>query len=314
MSHLLYIISNGTWKGDSIMFSHFFGNYLVRKGKLTEQQFHEILLFQKTTARVKLELIAVASHLLNEKEVNEILHVQATNGKRFGDIAIEKGYLSDSQVGFLLKQQGNPYMIFTQAAVEGGFFSLDEITQLLTQFQQEYAITDNVLLAMKDGDTDTYAKQFMQIDKPLFFEHFSLFLRNIIHLIQPDIYFESAYSANAYDFDALATQTLIGTHQIFVGMAGKDNNLLKIAGPYADEEFNQIDEDAFDSICEFINCVNGLYARTLYEESIEEDMESPLFYTNQTLHSSGLFYILPVYIDEARVDILIAIDQNISFV
>lgn len=310
---MLYINSNGTWKGDSVMFSHFFGNYLVRKGKLTEHQFREILLFQKTTARVKLELIAVASHLLTTAQVEEINRMQTTKDKRFGDIAVEKGYLTDSQVETLKKQQGNPYMVFTQAAVERGFFSLDEISQMLSAFQQEYSLTDNVLVAIKDGDTDTYARQFMQIDDPLFFEHFSLFLQNIILFIQPDIYFESAYRVDSYDFDTLASQTLTGTHQIFVGLAGKEKNLLKVATPYACEDFDEIDEDAFDSVCEFINTVNGLFARNLYEESIEEDMQAPLFYTNQTLLSSGLLYILPVYIDEARVDIVIGMDQHISF-
>lgn len=294
------------------MFSHFFGNYLISKEKLTKQQFREILLFQKT-ARVKLGLIAVASDLLTKAQADEINHIQAKIDKRFGDIAVEKGYLTQEQVGFLLKQQGSPYMAFTQAAVEKGFLSIEDVNQMICEYQREYEISDATLSSMKDGDTDAFAKQFIQIDKPLFFEHFSLFLRNIIRFIQPDIYFDSAYCVDTYEFDTLASQTLSGLHQITVGIAGCKDALLEVANPYADEQFETVDEDAFDSVCEFINCVNGLFARTLYERGIEEDMLPPLFYTKQTVVSSGALYVLPVYINEKQIDILLSVDENISF-
>ena len=45
-----------------------------------------------------------------------------------------------------------------------------------------------------------------------------------------------------------------------MAFAGEDDALLKIASPFAKEEFESLDEDAFDSVCEFINCSNGLYA------------------------------------------------------
>ena len=52
------------------MFSHFFGNYLIRNEKITKQQFHEILLIQKTI-RVKLGLMAVASRLLTVDQADQ---------------------------------------------------------------------------------------------------------------------------------------------------------------------------------------------------------------------------------------------------
>lgn len=294
------------------MFSHFFGNYLIRNEIITKQQFHEILLIQKTT-RVKLGLMAVASKLLTVDQADEINRIQATKDKRFGDIATEKGYLTEDQVRFLLSQQGSPFMAFTQASVEKGFLTLQKINEMITAFQNEFSIPDDVLTVMKDGDTEAFTRHFLHINEPLFYEHFSLFLRNIIRFIQRDIYFEPAYTDDSYAFDFLASQELKGSHNIFVAFAGNDNSLLEVANPYADETFKEVDEDAFDAICEFINCVNGLFARTLYEKSIEEDMLPPLFYINKTLISSGNFYVLPVYINDKRVDIIIAMDQNISF-
>ena len=294
------------------MFSHFFGNYLIRNGKITKQQFHEILLIQKTI-RVKLGLMAVASRLLTVDQADQINRIQATKDKRFGDIAVEKGYLTEDQVDFLLSQQGSPFMAFTQAAIENGALTFNDINTMITAFQNEFSIPDDVLTAMKDGNSEAFTKQFLHINEPLFYEHFSLFLRNIIRFIQRDIYFESAYADDSYAFDYLASQELKGQYDIFVALAGNDDALLEIANPYADETFEEVDEDAFDAVCEFINCVNGLYARTLFEKSIEEDMLPPLFYKNQTLISSGNFYVLPVYINDKKVDIIIAMDRDISF-
>ncbi|SET59136.1 chemotaxis protein CheX [[Clostridium] polysaccharolyticum] len=294
------------------MFSHFFGNYLIRNNLITKQQFHEILLIQKTT-RVKLGLMAVASRLLTVEQADQINQIQATKDKRFGDIAVEKGYLTNEQVDFLLSQQGSPFMAFTQASIESGFLTLQKINEMMTAFQNEFSITDDVLTAMKDGSTDAFTKHFLRINEPLFYEHFSLFLRNIIRFIQRDIYFDTVYSADSYAFDYLASQELQGNHRIFVGFSGNDEALFEIANPYADEIFSEVDEDVFDAICEFINCVNGLYARQLYDESIEEDMLPPVSYQNQTMIASGNFYVLPVYINDNKVDIIIAIDQNISF-
>lgn len=294
------------------MFSHFFGNYLIRNEKITKQQFHEILLIQKTI-RVKLGLMAVASRLLTVEQADMINLIQATNDKRFGDIAVEKGFLTEDQVEFLLSQQGSPFMAFTQAAVESGALTLHDINDMITAFQSEFSIADDVLTAMKDGDTDAFTKHFLHINEPLFYEHFSLFLRNIIRFIQRDIYFESVYADDSYAFDFLATQGLKGQYDIFVALAGSDDALLEIANPYADETYEEVDEDAFDATCEFINCVNGLYARKLYEQDIEEDMIPPSYYTNQTLISSGNFYVLPIYINDKKVDIIIAIDRDITF-
>lgn len=294
------------------MFSHFFGNYLIRNHKITKQQFHEILLLQKTD-RVKLGILAVASQMLTFDQADEINRIQATKDKRFGDIAIEKGYLTQEQVDNLIEQQGSPFMAFTNAAISSKYLTLDDINQMLVAFQSEYSLTDEVLDAMKEGNIEAFTQRFIHIDQPLFFQHFSLFLRNIIRFIQRDIYFESPYCVDTYEFEYLASQSLTGKHNFFVGLAGKGNALLEIAIPYADEDFRDIDEDAFDAVCEFINCVNGLYARTLYEQSIEEDMLPPLFYTDQTMISNGTFFVLPVYINDQRIDIVIAIDQDISF-
>ena len=85
------------------MFEEFFGEYLVKTGKLTSEQMLSVKEVMKT-ARVKLGLIAVAEKMLTESQADEINRLQAVMDKRFGDIAVEKGYLTDDQIVEKLKE------------------------------------------------------------------------------------------------------------------------------------------------------------------------------------------------------------------
>ncbi len=295
------------------MFSHFFGSYLISKGIITKQQLHEILHCQ-TTQRVKLGLIAVANNLLTEEKASEINQIQASQDKRFGDIAIEKGYLTKNQVDYLLEQQGSPYIAFVHAAVQTGILDLGQIHHLLFQYRKDLNLTSHDLNALKNGDINMIAKRFIQIDKPLFLEHFSLLLRNIIRFISTEIYFCHSHSTYSYSFDNLASQRLIGEYEIFVGISGNQNDLLEIAESFAGMEFPSLDADALDAVCEFINCVNGLFIRKLYDSSIEEDLLPPVCYPKGTLDSDGaLVYILPVSIDGKTVDLVLTESPSLIF-
>jgi aspartate ammonia-lyase len=88
------------------MFDQIFGNYLVHAGRISKEQFAEVIEYE-STVRVKLGLIAVAEKLMTKEQADEVNQLQAIMDKRFGDIAVEKGYLTDEQVGQLLKKQGN---------------------------------------------------------------------------------------------------------------------------------------------------------------------------------------------------------------
>ena len=96
------------------MFSQFFGNYLLNKKKITNEQFISCMEYMRAN-RVKLGLIAESEGLLTRKQADELNHLQMQSDKRFGDLAIEKGYLTDADISHLLQLQGNPYLIFVQA-------------------------------------------------------------------------------------------------------------------------------------------------------------------------------------------------------
>lgn len=293
------------------MFIQFFGNYLLNNNFINQTQLTSILEDQKNS-RVKLGLIAVAEKLLTEEQAAGVYLLQSQLDKRFGDIAVEKGYLTSGQLNNLLKLQGNPYLLFVQSMTERKYMTMEEINNILNKYQKENEFTDMQMNAFKSGDLDQLISLFISETNPLYTDYAGLVLRNILRFISSNFYFGKVSKLSSYSFDNLAAQSLVGDHELFLAFAGKGNSILKIANPYAKEEFDSVNEDAFDSVCEFINCINGLFSRKLGETDIEVDMLPPVFYTEKTLISDDIIYVLPVYIGNDAVDMLISIDTNFT--
>lgn len=295
------------------MFSQFFGDYLVKNNIITASQFNEVMEHQKTT-RVKLGLIAVSKKLLTINQSNEINLLQSQMDKRFGDIAIEKGYLNNEQLTLLLSLQGNEYLQFVQTLIDKNILTLEDIDNYLLDFKKLNHFTSIELEAIKSSDVDSIIPIFLHIKEPFYNEHMGLSIRNIIRFIDTQVRLEKIYSVKEYTFDHLACQTLKGNHNVFVGFAGKGSNLLSIANPFAKENFDKIDEDSFDAVCEFINCINGLFASKLSHENIDLDMQPPLYYSNQTIKTDNKFYVAPIYINGIEVDLIMSINSSIELI
>ena len=292
------------------MFGHYFGNYLVKNGVITQEQLDAILKSQKSS-RVKMGLIAVSEKMLTARQTYEINMLQVTLDKRFGDIAVEKGYLTPEQVNKIISLQGNPYLLFIQNLTEKNIATMEEIETYIQRFKADNDFTDDDIEAFKSGDIDKLTDLFININKPLYKEYVSLAIRNIIRFVDSGVIFNSAKQVKSKRFQHLATQCVKGDHDIFIGFEGDDDALLSIAVPYTKEQFEEVDEDVYDAVCEFTNCINGLFASKLSYEGVNIDMLPPLFYTDAELVSEQGFYSIPLIINSKNVNLLISIDSDI---
>ena len=293
----------------NIMFGLYFGHYLVDKNKISQSQFYN-LMQQHHKTRAKLGLIAVSEKLLTTKQAEEINEIQKRMDQRFGDIAIEKGYLLQEEVKYLLNLQGNSYLRFIQLFTEQNIITMEELETLLEEYKKANQFTDQELEALKSGDIDRIIPVFVDMDTPLLGECVGLAIRNVIRFINSEVVLKRAYRVKDYSFDGLAFQQMKGDHDIFLGFAGRDKALLEIANPFAKEQYTSLDEDAYDSVCEFINCINGMFASKLSHEDIHIDMTPPGYYINQTLASEGDIYIVPMIINGEQTDIVVVVNDQ----
>ena len=204
-------------------------------------------------------------------------------------------------------------MKFIQTLTEESIMTMDEIEDALRNFSIDSNFSSSDLDDLLSNDIDRILPVFIDVDVPIQGECISLFIRNIIRLIDNNIMVKKAYSTKEYSFGNLAYQKVVGDYNIFVGLASQDDELLTIANPFARENFTVMNEDSFDSVCEFINCINGLYASKLSLEEINVDMTPPLYQQNKTISSSDEIYVVPIIINNKQSDLLFTLDSTVNF-
>lgn len=293
------------------MVNQLFGNYLVRKGLISKEQLAQAIESQKKV-RVKLGLIAVSEKLMTVEEAAEVNKLQAVMDKRFGDIAVEKGYLTDDQVGRLLGLQGNQYLTFAQAITDNGFLTLEAFEKAFLDYQKELGFTATDMESIKSGDADRIVPLFVpEGTDPIQVEYISVAVRTIIRLIDSDAYIGSASWGRNESFDGAAVQNLRGDRAAGLSFGGNGQSLLSIAVPFGKEEFPEVDLDALDSVAEFINCINGLFA-TGIASKVKLDMLPPSYRNGLVKVSADRLVKMPVYISGREVVLMCAFGSTIT--
>ena len=289
------------------MFSQFFGNYLLENRKITPEQYEACMNYIKAN-RVKLGLIAESEGLLTSSQVMELNYLQVQSDERFGDLAVKKGYLTESDVNYLLGLQSNPYLLFVQALDENNCLTHDEIDYNLTAFQKENDYSNSIMKAIRDGNIEGMLPAFVNIQDRRYLDLIGLALRNIIRFINTFLRIAPGEFISGRTHRYAAYQHTIGDYQCVLGFTGEDEGILMMADGYAKEEFGTVDEDALDSIAEFTNCVNGLYAAELSFQNISMDMMPPKLSFDEPIDVNGEYYSLPIYLEGKRSDLIIKID------
>ena len=289
------------------MFSQFFGNYLLENRKITPEQYEACMNYIKAN-RVKLGLIAESEGLLTSSQVMELNYLQVQSDERFGDLAVKKGYLTESDVNYLLGLQSNPYLLFVQALDENNCLTHDEIDYNLTAFQKENDYSNSIMKAIRDGNIEGMLPAFVNVQDRRYLDLIGLALRNIIRFINTFLRIAPGEFISGRTHRYAAYQHTIGDYQCVLGFTGEDDGILMMADGYAKEEFGTVDEDALDSIAEFTNCVNGLYAAELSFQNISMDMMPPKLAFDEPIDVNGEYYTLPIYLEGKRSDLIIKID------
>lgn len=293
------------------MFSQLFGNYLVGKNFISEQELADIVQKQ-SEEKLKLGTIAVARGKLSEEQAKEINHLQFQMDKRFGDIAVEQGYLTVSEVEELLAEQGSEYMKFLQILAEKKQISVELCNEKLVEFQKYWGFSDREMSALQENDIENFVPAFVYASKPYVTELASLVIRNLIRFVTDDFYIGKIKHVNECSYKSMVTQKLAGGHEIMLGFIGEQDNqgMVALASDFVKIPMEEQSPDTYDAVSEFVNICNGLFATDLSVRNVDLDMEPPLIYMNQEIDGDG--YVIPLYIHGKELKIFIAVDNSVQ--
>jgi hypothetical protein len=244
------------------------------------------------------------------------------------DCLMEKGYLAKDDAsrhvaGFLqecgLDSSGlDAFNSGDSERITQLFLHFDDAAAVdanLKAFQKENGYSDEEIDILKNSEEiKTLFPMYIHSD-PQYYNRFVIMaVENIRRFVSSSLLFKKAVPLRAYPFSCLACQDLKGAHRVFLGIAGEPGQMAMIASRYAKKDFKEMNTKAYDSICELINCANGLFATELSTENIVLDIKVPSFHDNRTVVSDGFIYKLPVAADGAEIDILFSFDTNLTIV
>ncbi|MDE7476596.1 MAG: chemotaxis protein CheX [Lachnospiraceae bacterium] len=276
------------------MINRLFGNYLVEKQKLTQEQLDSLLPVQKDF-KAEVETIAVINKVLTSAAAQELLGKIDKNNERFGEAAIEAGYLTDEKLDELLNEQSNVFMKFVQSLLDKGIIHLEQINHLLDEFQQLGGYNDVQMVSLIQDDVEECVNIFVPLKSKPLKEYTLTLVQTIRRLIDSDVYLDKAYTSRSVQLNKYASQMIVGDMHMKIYISAPDDGMLAIANHFTGDTYNTVDEDALDNVGEFINCVNGLYATNLSYDETDIDINSPEYSMDGLFISNEKLYVVPIH-------------------
>lgn len=276
------------------MLNRLFGNYLVEKGKMTLDQLNALLPV-KEELKAGVEIIAIIMKIMSPAAVQELSEHMDKENERFGEAAVNSGIINDDKLDEILAYQSNTFMKFVQLLVDNGYMSYDTINRELDEFQQKKEFNDVQLSALIHDDLEQCINIFVPLKSRQLKELTMTLVQTLRRLIDRDIYLEKAYTAHSIQLDKYACQMIAGDMHVKVYISAPADGLLAIANYFTDDTYKTVTEDALDSVGEFINCVNGLFATNMSYDNISLDMNSPEYSMEGPFISNEMLYVLPMH-------------------
>ncbi|MCM1099792.1 MAG: hypothetical protein NC079_04925 [Clostridium sp.] len=256
------------------MVEHILGNYLIDTGKITKEQFDNVMELQDTT-RVKLGVLAVSEGLMTTEQADEVNLLQIAEDRRFGDIAIEEGYLTAEQVEKLLKNQGSAYLAFIQNLMDEDYVTSEELDWLLDDFKKVNHYSNSDFENIKSDDVEKILPYLLPQEAMTYCPLVATVVRAMIRLVDRHVYLGRAAMDRSLPTADLALQRMTGVNGIVDCLAERNGALLKTCCIYGQEMFSKLDEVALDAAGELLNCANGMYVSELSNQGRFLDLMPP---------------------------------------
>ncbi len=174
------------------------------------------------------------------------------------------------------------------------------------------SLSDRELRVLKTGDVDALVSTFVKMRNERYIQQLQCILKNFKMYLRDTVVLNRITVSEEYEGKFFGCQMMDGDMDILFGIEGDEEVLLKIASQFADEEFDTFDEDAYDSVCEMINCINGSFATRLSGEDVEVILHPPVFYDDIRINSDKGFYIVNMDIDGISFNAIMAIDECVE--
>lgn len=161
---------------------------------------------------------------------------------------------------------------------------------------------------INDINEDFFKQAYAKLGHRLNMKHLVFAYDCLKFYFDGDIALTGIRSVDNYHADYFVCQMAHGDTDVLLGISGNVEAMLSLAGSIAEEQFDAVNEDSYDALCEFSNLVNGKFSTYLEGENYEMDMIPPMCCENCDISASGEFCVFTLRINDKELDIISVVD------
>lgn len=261
------------------MYTQFFGNYLLSKEYITNEQLFDALK-EKSQKHTKLGTLAIHSGLMTAAEVDSVIVEQTHQDKKFGELTIEMGYLTDEQVKTLLNIQSPDFLLLGQILLDKGIIDNTTLEKIIKDYRHENEISDlDMVLEDKESVENLIEHFFSETSlKPSALDkmYIELLFNSFIRFVGDDYTPLSAELCENFNADCVVRQDICGEYAISTYIGMNQTTAINFASRYVKENFSVYDEYVQASLDDFLNLNNGLFTvNCSNEKALELTLSAP---------------------------------------
>lgn len=261
------------------MYTQFFGNYLLSKEYITNEQLFDALK-EKSQKHTRLGTLAIHSGLMTAAEVDSVIVEQTHQDKKFGELTIEMGYLTDEQVKTLLNIQSPDFLLLGQILLDKGIIDNTTLEKIIKDYRHENEISDlDMVLEDKESVENLIEHFFSETSlKPSALDkmYIELLFNSFIRFVGDDYTPLSAELCENFNADCVVRQDICGEYAISTYIGMNQTTAINFASRYVKENFSVYDEYVQASLDDFLNLNNGLFTvNCSNEKALELTLSAP---------------------------------------
>lgn len=294
------------------MFAQFFGGYLLNKKLVTSEDLMQAFEDKKNT-RMRLGVLAINAGLMTADQVEHVNITQQSVDKRFGDLAVELGYVTSEQVDELLSQQPTEYLLLGQTLVNNGILTNAQFEEAIKDYKAENKLTDSDL---EDNQSDKLSKlvsEFYHLENAsnakILSDYMTMMFKNIIRFIGSEFTPLENFIVRDFDAEKLVRQSFTGSYSGTTCITADEYVYTEFAKRFAGESMGDITGFVNETVGEFLNVTNGLFA---VNESNDSGAELTMTPQEAIENSKVTFdkpaYCIPVMFSFGEIDFIITFE------
>jgi len=158
--------------------------------------------------------------------------------------------------------------------------------------------TDSELKVIKEGNIDDMVTTFLDMNTEYYNKQMQSVLKIFTQFIGSDMELERIIYQKEYEGKFVGCQLMDGDIDVFLGIAGDDDDLLCVASVFSQEELSEFDSDA--------------YATKLSYEDIEVALHPPVFYKDTQIKADNGMYVVTFSMKGHRFNLIMVADDKIK--